>query len=149
LSVLHKQGGTTVIDGATYTLDNAGNRTAKTNHLTGTEESYTYDAIYQLTQVQQQVNGTPTTTESYIYDNVGNRTSSLNIPNYTVNESNQLTSTTDSLVRLVCRKVPSTIVRTIMLASAGDSMLGPEVVQSAGCPEWDRFVDVLLRPLLN
>jgi len=38
LSVLHKQSGTTFIDGATYILDNAGNRTAKTNHLTGTEE---------------------------------------------------------------------------------------------------------------
>jgi RHS repeat-associated protein len=45
--------------------------------------------------VVQTISGTPTTTESYAYDKVGNRTSSLNIPSYTVNSSNQLTSTTN------------------------------------------------------
>lgn len=89
LSVLHKLGGNT-IDGATYTVDNVGNRTAKTNHLPGAPvESYTYDPIYQLTQVVQ--NGS-TTTESYTYDGVGNRLSSLGISPYAYNSSNQLTS---------------------------------------------------------
>ncbi|HEX7894888.1 MAG TPA: hypothetical protein VF447_11905, partial [Terriglobales bacterium] len=52
LSVLHQAGGTT-IDGASYTYDNAGNRTSKTNDLNGITENYTYDALYELTQVTQ------------------------------------------------------------------------------------------------
>jgi RHS repeat-associated protein len=89
LTVLHKLAGNT-IDGATYTVDNVGNRTAKTNHLSGAPtEAYTYDAIYQLTQVVQ--NGS-TTTESYTYDGVGNRLSSLGVSPYSYNSSNQLTA---------------------------------------------------------
>jgi RHS repeat-associated protein len=88
LSVLHQSGGTTA-DGASYTYDNAGNRTAKTNKLNNVAEQYTYDAIYQLQQVTQ---GT-TTTESYTYDAVGNRLSSLSVPSYNYNSSNELTST--------------------------------------------------------
>lgn len=88
LSVLH-QNGTTTLDGATYTYDNAGNRTAKTNQLNTVTEQYTYDPIYQLTQVTQGA----TTTESYSYDAVGNRLTSLGVPSYTYNSSNQLTST--------------------------------------------------------
>ncbi len=88
LSVLHKAG-TNVLDGATYTYDNAGNRTAKTNQLNGITEQYTYDPLYQLTQVTQ---GT-TTTESYTYDSVGNRLSSLGVSSYTYNSSNELTAT--------------------------------------------------------
>jgi RHS repeat-associated protein len=89
LTVLHKLAGNT-IDGATYTVDNVGNRTAKTNHLpSAPTEAYTYDAIYQLTQVVQ--NGS-TTTESYTYDGVGNRLSSLGVSPYTYNSSNQLTA---------------------------------------------------------
>jgi RHS repeat-associated protein len=88
LSVLHKAGATT-IDGARYTYDNAGNRTAKTNQLNSVTEQYVYDAIYQLKQVSQ---GT-TTTESYTYDAVGNRLSSLSVPSYNYNSSNELTST--------------------------------------------------------
>src|SRR5262249_53623547 len=57
LSVLHKSG-TATVDGASYTYDNAGNRTAKTNQLSGITEQYTYDPLYQLTQVVQ---GTPPT----------------------------------------------------------------------------------------
>ncbi|HXE89539.1 MAG TPA: RHS repeat-associated core domain-containing protein [Terriglobales bacterium] len=88
LSVLHKLGAN-VIDGATYTVDPAGNRTSKLNHLNGVTESYTYDAIYQLTQVVQ--NGT-TTSEAYTYDKVGNRLSTLTDSNWIYNNSNQLTS---------------------------------------------------------
>jgi RHS repeat-associated protein len=88
LSVLH-QTGTTTLDGASYTYDSAGNRTAKTNSLNGVTEQYTYDAIYQLTQVVQGA----TTTESYSYDAVGNRLSSSGMSPYAYNSSNQLTST--------------------------------------------------------
>src|SRR5262249_36726806 len=87
LSVLH-QNGTTTLDGATYTYDNAGNRTGKTNKLNNITEQYTYDAIYQLKQVTQGA----TTTESYTYDVVGNRLTSLGVPSYTYNSSNELTS---------------------------------------------------------
>ena len=88
LSVLHQAGGVTV-DGASYGLDNAGNRTSKTNYLNAITENYTYDPIYQLTQVQQG----GTTTESYSYDEVGNRLSSLGLSPYSYNSSNQLNST--------------------------------------------------------
>ena len=94
LSLLHQNGGTT-IDGATYTLDNAGNRTSKVNQLNSVTENYTYDPIYQLTQVQQVVNGNSSTSENYTYDAVGNRLSALNVATYTYNNSNQLTSSSD------------------------------------------------------
>jgi len=88
LSVLHKAG-TVTLDGAGYTYDNAGNRTAKTNYLNNIAEQYTYDPTYQLTQVTL---GT-TTTESYSYDPVGNRLSSLGMSTYGYNASNEMTST--------------------------------------------------------
>ena len=56
-------------------------------------ESYTYDAIYQLTQVAQ---AGPTTTESYTYDPVGNRLSSLAASPWNYNVSNQLTAISGS-----------------------------------------------------
>lgn len=87
LSVLH-QAGSTVLDGASYAYDYAGNRIAKTNYLNVTE-GYTYDPIYQLTQVTQGAS----TTESYGYDPVGNRLSSMGVPTYSYNASNQLTAT--------------------------------------------------------
>jgi YD repeat-containing protein len=80
LSVLH-QSGTSTIDGATYTLDSAGNRTAKADEYAGVTSDYTYDALYELTQVTQG----STTTESYSYDPVGNRTASLGVSSYTTN----------------------------------------------------------------
>ena len=83
------QAGGATIDGASYTYDNAGNRTSKTNYLNGITENYTYDALYELTQVTQGAN----TTESYSYDPVGNRLSSLGVPLYNYNSSNELTST--------------------------------------------------------
>lgn len=90
-SVLHQLSGST-IDGASYTLDSGGNRTAKTDQLAGVTSNYTYDAIYQLTQVTQANN----TTESYSYDAVGNRTASLGVSSYTTNASNELTATSNA-----------------------------------------------------
>jgi RHS repeat-associated protein len=87
-SVLH-QAGTNTIDGASYLYDNAGNRTSKTNYLNNITENYTYDPLYQLTQVTQGL----TTTESYSYDAVGNRLSSLGMSPYAYSSSNELTST--------------------------------------------------------
>ena len=86
--MLHQLAGST-IDGATYTLDNAGNRTAKTDQRAAVTSNYGYDAIYELTGVTQGAN----TTESYTYDPVGNRLSSLGVSPYSVNVSNELTST--------------------------------------------------------
>ena len=88
LSVLHQLSGST-IDGASYTVDAAGNRTTKTNQAAGVTSNYTYDAIYQLTQVMQGSN----TTESYSYDPVGNRLASLGVSPYAYNAANELTST--------------------------------------------------------
>ncbi len=56
-SVLHQLSGST-IDGASYTLDSAGNRTAKTDQLAAVTSNYTYEAIYQLTQMTQANNTT-------------------------------------------------------------------------------------------
>ena len=83
LSVLHNGAN----DGATYSYDLAGNRISKQNVLTGISETYTYDLIYELTQVTQAVN----TTESYSYDPAGNRLSSL-LGQYAYNTSNELTA---------------------------------------------------------
>jgi RHS repeat-associated protein len=56
--------------------------------LNGITENYSYDALYELTQVTQ--GNTPT--ESYTYDLVGNRLSSIGVPLYNYNSSNELTS---------------------------------------------------------
>jgi YD repeat-containing protein len=77
------------IDGASYGLDAAGNRTSKTDYLAGVTSNYAYDAIYELTGVTQGTN----TTESYNYDPVGNRLGSLGLSPYAINTSNELTST--------------------------------------------------------
>jgi RHS repeat-associated protein len=88
LSVLHQSGATT-LDGASYTVDNAGNRTSKTDQRLGVTTNYGYDNIYQLLSATQGAN----TTESYTYDAVGNRLSSLGVSPYSYNTSNELTST--------------------------------------------------------
>ncbi len=88
LNVLHKLG-TTVLDGAAYTYDNAGNRKTRTDKRTNVTLTYGYDNIYQLKTAKQ---GT-TTKESYTYDLVGNRLSSLGVNPYNYNSSNELTST--------------------------------------------------------
>ena len=59
------------------------------NPLNGATSNYTYDPIYELTQV---VHGT-TTTESYSYDGVRNRLSLLGMSQYNYNPSNDLIST--------------------------------------------------------
>ncbi len=86
-SVLHQLARST-IDGATYTVDNAGNRTSKTDMQTGVTTNYGYDAIYQLLSATQGA----TTTESYTYDPVGNRLSDLTTSGWSNNTSNELTS---------------------------------------------------------
>jgi RHS repeat-associated protein len=73
-------------------LDNAGNRTAKTDQRTAVATSYGYDNIYQLLSATQGA----TTTESYAYDPVGNRTSSLGVSSYSTNSSNQLTASSNA-----------------------------------------------------
>ena len=85
--VLQQLSGSTM-DGATYTLDNAGKRTARTDQRTATATSYGYDNIYQLLSATQG----GSTTETYTYDPVGNRTSSLGVASYTTNSSNEMTA---------------------------------------------------------
>ncbi|HTS07534.1 MAG TPA: IPT/TIG domain-containing protein [Candidatus Eisenbacteria bacterium] len=91
LSILHQVSGST-IDGAVYALDYSGNRTSKADEYAGVTSNYTYDSIYELTQVKQGTN----TTESYSYDPVGNRLSSLGLSPYSYNTSNELTSTSSA-----------------------------------------------------
>lgn len=85
-------GSAVTIDGVAYTLDNAGNRTTKTDQRTAVATSFGYDNTYQL------LSATPNSgaAESYTYDAVGNRTSSLGVPSYVTNSSNELTSTSNA-----------------------------------------------------
>jgi RHS repeat-associated protein len=75
-----------------YSYDAASNRTAKTDQYASVTSNYSYDSIYELTQVTQ----SSTTTESYSFDPVGNRTASLGVSTYTNNSSNELTSTSNA-----------------------------------------------------
>lgn len=86
LSVTHAKSGTT-LDGATYAVDNAGNRTSRTPQPSGTATNFGYDNIYELLSATQG----GTNTESYTYDPVGNRLTSLS-GSYGYNTSNELTS---------------------------------------------------------
>ncbi len=90
LSVTHGTSGhgATTLDGASYTVDTAGNRTSRTPLPGGTATNYAYDAVYELLSATQG----STTKESYSYDKVGNRLSSLGVPSYVYNNSNELTS---------------------------------------------------------
>jgi RHS repeat-associated protein len=87
LSVTHALGGT-AIDGASYTLDSAGNRTAKSDLYAGVTTNYGYDGIYELLSATQAA----TATESYTYDPVGNRLSGIAGSGWNYNTSNELTS---------------------------------------------------------
>ena len=62
------------------------------DQLAAVTSNYTYDAIYQLTQATQG----GTTTESYSYDPVGNRTASLGVSSYTTNASNEMTANSNA-----------------------------------------------------
>lgn len=88
LSVSHMSGRTT-LDGASYTMDAAGNRTSRTPLPSGAATNFTYDAVYELLSATQG----STTKESYSYDAVGNRLSSLTVSPYSYNASNELSST--------------------------------------------------------
>ncbi len=91
LSISHAKR-TNTIDGATYTVDAAGNRTSRAPLPTGVPTSYDYDEIYQLITATQNASAV----ESYTYDEVGNRLSSLGVSPYTYNASNELTSKPDT-----------------------------------------------------
>src|SRR4029077_5835572 len=84
-SLLHQfttnKGGTTTLDGAQYTYDAAGNRLSRSDKLTNVGSNYTYDPLYELTQVTQGAS----TVESYSFDAVGNRLSSLGVASYSYN----------------------------------------------------------------
>ncbi len=87
LSVTHANGSTT-LDGATYTVDNAGNRLTRTPQPGGTVSTFGYDNIYELLSVTQG----GTTKEGYTYDPVGNRLTSLGSAAWAYNASNELNS---------------------------------------------------------
>jgi RHS repeat-associated protein len=87
LSILHNKS-TTTLDGATYTYDAAGNRLSKIDKRANLISAFSYDPLYELTQVLQGA----TTTESYNYDAVGSRLSSLGVSPYNYNTSNELIS---------------------------------------------------------
>ena len=87
LSVTHTRGGVT-LDGATYTVDNAGNRNSKADLYAGVTTNYGYDNIYELLSATQGAS----TTESYTYDPVGNRLSNLSGSGWSNNTSNELAS---------------------------------------------------------
>ncbi len=85
--MLHQAGGTT-LDGASYVYDNARNRNSKTTLPSNVTERYTYDPLYELTNVTKG----GATSETYSYDFVENRLSSVGVPLYSYNTSNELTS---------------------------------------------------------
>jgi RHS repeat-associated protein len=87
LSVTHAKGGV-MLDGASYTVDNAGNRTAKSDLYAGVTTNYGYDNIYELLSATQG----GSTTESYTYDPVGNRLTALGSATWSYNTSNELNS---------------------------------------------------------
>jgi RHS repeat-associated protein len=90
-SLLHQfttnKGATTTLDGAQYTYDAAGNRLARTDKRTNVVSNFTYDPLYEVTQVTQGAS----TVESYSFDAVGNRLSSLGVASYSYNASSELT----------------------------------------------------------
>lgn len=85
--MLH-QAGASAIDGAVYTLDADGSRTAKTDELAGVTSNYTYDKIYELTGASS---------ASYTYDYNGNTTPETNssgTTNYTWDHESRLANVT-------------------------------------------------------
>ncbi len=101
LSVLHKKGNKT-LDGATYTVDSVGNRLTRTPQPSGSASTFSYDGIYELTQVVQ---GRNTTTETYTYDPVELPPSSAH---GIIRHSNRLTAwlLPPVVVRIAARREP-------------------------------------------
>jgi RHS repeat-associated protein len=87
LSVTHAKSGTT-LDGASYTVDNAGNRLTRTPLPTGMASTFGYDNIYELLSVTK----SGSTTESYTYDPVGNRLTNLGSSSWSYNTANELSA---------------------------------------------------------
>ena len=84
----------------------AAGHTAKADELAAVTSNYSYDSIYELTQVLQGTTtdlpgstrrrpGSPAW-ESYSYDPVGNRTASLGVASYTTNTSNEMTANSNA-----------------------------------------------------
>ena len=93
LQALHQKG-STLVEGAAYVYDAAGNRTSKTETTPGKHgntvkaDTFSYDAIYELTQAA--TNGS--TTDNDTYDAVGNRLTDVFGGTYSYNNSNELTA---------------------------------------------------------
>ncbi|NUN23999.1 MAG: RHS repeat protein [Candidatus Jettenia caeni] len=82
-----------ILDGTTYAIDAAGNRTSRIPLPSSATTNYAYDNLYQLVTATQNAS----TVESYSYDGVGNRLSSIGLSSYIYNSSNELTSTPDTI----------------------------------------------------
>jgi len=67
------------LDGATYTVDNAGNRNSKADLYAGVTTNYGYDNLSHLTSVLHQSGATTLDGASYVPDNAGNRTSKTDL----------------------------------------------------------------------
>jgi RHS repeat-associated protein len=90
----NKKSDDTVLSSFTYEVDKTGNRTKRTRDSgLGSEKQlrYTYDNIYEITEVYQLEPSTETL-ETFSYDNVGNRTTDADYSDYSYNSNNQLTS---------------------------------------------------------
>ncbi|WP_243375334.1 RHS repeat-associated core domain-containing protein [Geotalea sp. SG265] len=101
-SQMHRDSKGTAIASNSYTLDKIGNRLSNTTQ--DRSISYTYDAIYRLTQALSTTPGYSSSTgkgggipnavqqqkEFYVYDPVGNRLTSHNTKTYVYNKGNQL-----------------------------------------------------------
>ncbi len=90
----NKKSDNTVLSSFTYETDKTGNRTKRTRDTglaTEKQLKYTYDNIYEITEVYR-LSPSPATLETFTYDSVGNRTTDSDYSNYSYNSNNQLTS---------------------------------------------------------
>jgi RHS repeat-associated protein len=90
----NKKSDDSVLSSFTYEVDKTGNRTKRTtagSAMTAQALKYTYDNIYEITEVYQ-LEPTTETLETFSYDDVGNRTTDSDYSNYSYNSNNQLTS---------------------------------------------------------
>ncbi len=90
----NKKSDNTVLSSFTYEVDKTGNRTKRTRDTglaTEKQLKYSYDNIYEITEVYR-LGPDPSTLETFTYDSVGNRTTDSDYSNYSYNSNNQLTS---------------------------------------------------------